>query len=115
MKNIQMPGLAMTRSFGDKAGRKAGTNGDPEMLTHKISEKDKFIVIASDGVWEYLENEEVMNIVIPFFLKNDLDLAAEKVVRISSEIWHKLSYSRDDITLIIVSLHPPNSPERESK
>lgn len=27
MKDVQMPGLAMTRSFGDKAGRKAGTNG----------------------------------------------------------------------------------------
>jgi len=29
MKDIQMPGLAMTRSFGDKAGLKAGTSGDP--------------------------------------------------------------------------------------
>lgn len=28
MKDIQMPGLAMTRSFGDKAGIKAGTNGE---------------------------------------------------------------------------------------
>jgi len=27
MKDIQMPGLAMTRSFGDKAGIRAGTNG----------------------------------------------------------------------------------------
>jgi len=27
MKDIQMPGLAMTRSFGDKAGIKAGTHG----------------------------------------------------------------------------------------
>lgn len=25
MKNIKSPGLAMTRSFGDKAGIKAGT------------------------------------------------------------------------------------------
>ena len=51
MQNIQMPGLAMTRSFGDKAGRKAGTNGDPELLVRKITENDKFLVIASDGVW----------------------------------------------------------------
>ena len=29
MKDIQMPGLAMTRSFGDKAGLRAGTNGEP--------------------------------------------------------------------------------------
>ena len=51
MKDIQMPGLAMTRSFGDKAGRKAGTNGDPELVTHTIGDADKYMVIASDGVW----------------------------------------------------------------
>lgn len=27
IKDIQLPGLAMTRSFGDKAGIKAGTHG----------------------------------------------------------------------------------------
>ncbi len=32
MKDLMMPGLAMTRSFGDKAGLKAGTSGDPEIL-----------------------------------------------------------------------------------
>lgn len=49
-----------------------------------------------------------MNIVTPFYKKNDIDMAAEKVMRISTEIWHKISYSRDDITLIIVSLNPPH-------
>ena len=29
MKEVAMPGLAMTRSFGDKAGVKAGTMGEP--------------------------------------------------------------------------------------
>lgn len=28
-------------------------------------------------------------------------------MRISTEIWHKISYSRDDITVIIISLNPP--------
>ena len=34
MKDVMMPGLAMSRSFGDKAGIKAGTNAEPEMLEH---------------------------------------------------------------------------------
>lgn len=46
-----MPGLAMTRSFGDKAGLRAGTSGEPEIMQHDIKQEDKFIVIASDGVW----------------------------------------------------------------
>ena len=29
MKDVNSPGLAMTRSFGDKMGMKAGTIGDP--------------------------------------------------------------------------------------
>ena len=37
MKDIRMPGLAMTRSFGDKAGLKAGTSGEPEILEHELS------------------------------------------------------------------------------
>lgn len=51
MKDVQMPGLAMTRSFGDKAGIKAGTTGEPELKIHGIKPEDKYIVIASDGVW----------------------------------------------------------------
>ncbi len=51
MKEVQMPGLAMTRSFGDKAGIKAGTHAEPELKVHKIEPSDKYIVIASDGVW----------------------------------------------------------------
>ena len=34
MKDILMPGLAMSRSFGDKAGIKAGTNAEPEVIEH---------------------------------------------------------------------------------
>jgi len=32
-----------------------------------LSESDKFIVIASDGVWEFLSNDEVVHIVEPFY------------------------------------------------
>ena len=42
---------------------------------------DKLIVIASDGVWEFLSNEEVANIVWPFFEKRNAEGAAEALVR----------------------------------
>ena len=51
MKDVMMPGLAMTRSFGDKAGIKSGTNAEPELIEHDIEGCDKLMVIASDGVW----------------------------------------------------------------
>lgn len=32
------------------------------MASFEIQQEDKFIILASDGVWEFLSNEEVMDI-----------------------------------------------------
>jgi serine/threonine protein phosphatase PrpC len=50
----------MTRSFGDKMGAKAGVIAEPEITEYMISYEDKFIVVASDGVFEYLSDIEVI-------------------------------------------------------
>ena len=60
--NGDSPGLAMTRSLGDKVGREAGIIHVPEVLQFEIEEDDKFIVIGSDGIWEYLQNDKVQQL-----------------------------------------------------
>ena len=40
-------------------------------------------------------------------------MGGQKVVKIASQIWQKISYSRDDITLVIVCLNPPNRQEEK--
>ena len=50
-------GLAMSRSIGDHELTKSGVIADPEFFEHKIGEEDKILIIASDGIWEYLSNE----------------------------------------------------------
>jgi serine/threonine protein phosphatase PrpC len=52
----------MTRSFGDKVGAQAGVIAVPEILEFTVTKHDRFVVIASDGVWEYLTNEEVRTV-----------------------------------------------------
>jgi serine/threonine protein phosphatase PrpC len=52
----------MSRSIGDHELRKYGVVADPEFTEHEISKNDKILIIASDGVWDYLTNEDVMNI-----------------------------------------------------
>jgi len=32
------------------------------VASFEIQQEDKFIILASDGVWEFLSNEEVMDI-----------------------------------------------------
>ena len=68
LKNEDIPGLAMTRSFGDAIAARVGVNAVPEIKEFTLTTDDKIIVLASDGVWEFLENQEVANIVYPFFL-----------------------------------------------
>ncbi|XP_004243332.1 probable protein phosphatase 2C 52 [Solanum lycopersicum] len=57
------PGLAMARAFGDFCLKEYGVISVPEFSHHILTERDKFIVLASDGVWDVLSNEEVIEIV----------------------------------------------------
>jgi serine/threonine protein phosphatase PrpC len=51
MAKQQLPGLAMTRAFGDTIGVKAGVIATPEIMEHDIKQGDCFLAAASDGVW----------------------------------------------------------------
>lgn len=57
------PGLAMARAFGDFCLKEYGVISIPEFSHRILTERDKFIVLASDGVWDVLSNEEVIEIV----------------------------------------------------
>ncbi len=98
LKNEDIPGLAMTRSFGDEVAGRVGVIAEPgkifvvvynylEILELDLCKDDKFIVLASDGVWEFLSNEDVAQIVLPFFEKRNAESAAEALVRESYLRW----------------------------
>lgn len=86
-----------------------GVISEPEVGYFEISEEDKFIVIASDGVWEFLSNKVVVNIVVPYYLKNDPVGACEQLVLESTAAWKKKEYSVDDITAIVIFLNKNSS------
>ena len=57
LKNKQVPGLAMTRSIGDMAAATVGVTAEPEVKVFpNLTRNDKFIVIASDGIFDRLSN-----------------------------------------------------------
>lgn len=57
------PGLAMARAFGDFCLKDYGVISIPEFSHRLLTERDQFIVLASDGVWDVLSNDEVVEIV----------------------------------------------------
>jgi serine/threonine protein phosphatase PrpC len=58
-----VPGLAMTRSFGDQVAASVGVNAVPEVYHRVLGEGDRFLILASDGVWEFITNEEAVDMV----------------------------------------------------
>jgi serine/threonine protein phosphatase PrpC len=62
--NANTPGLAMSRSIGDTLGTQLGVIPTPIVTEYKLhAGNDFFIVAGSDGIWDVMENAEVINYV----------------------------------------------------
>ena len=102
IKEEEVPGLAMTRSFGDRVAATVGVMSEPEIKEFKFEEGDKFMIIASDGIWEFISSQECINIIKDFYDKNDLKGCCEYLYQESSKRWLKEEEVIDDTTLILV-------------
>lgn len=65
--------LSVSRSFGDLDNTPHVTH-IPEIYNYEIDETVEFIVMACDGVWDVLRNEEVVNFVRDHKNENHIDL-----------------------------------------
>lgn len=104
LKNEEIPGLAMSRSLGDRVAHSVGVTCEPEIFETVLSKDDKFIVIASDGIWEFLPNDEVVEMIVPFYEANDPDGACEFLIKESVKHWKEEDEIIDDITIIVIFL-----------
>ena len=96
------PGIAMSRSIGDFIASKLGVIPEPKFIDEKIDKDTKFIVVASDGIWEFLDNDTVKNMVMPFYEKNDPNGACKELIKKATEFWNQEDVVVDDITVIVV-------------
>ena len=96
------PGIAMSRSIGDLIASTLGVIPEPKFIEDKLDKDTKFIVVASDGVWEFLDNNTVRDIVMPNNEKNDPNGACKELIKKSTEWWNKEDIVVDDITVVVV-------------
>ncbi|KAI3979509.1 hypothetical protein MKX01_001701 [Papaver californicum] len=97
LPNEKYPGLAMTRAFGDFDLKDYGIIPIPQISHHHLKINDKFVVLASDGVWDVLSNKEVVSIAS----SARPETAAKEVVDAAVNSWkQKFPYSKmDDISV----------------
>lgn len=106
LKHEELPGLAMSRSLGDKIAHSVGVSSLPEVTTTYLGVDDKFIVIGTDGVWEFLSNEEIAEIVLPFYQMNQPEAAANAIVKEAYKKWREQEEVVDDITTVVIFVEP---------
>ena len=102
-------GLAMSRSIGDGECKSVGVIADPEVTHFVLSppdtpsgDGDLFVIVASDGVWEFIDSTEACAIVGKY--KNATE-ACSQLVHEAASRWKRFEGSyRDDITAIVAFL-----------
>jgi serine/threonine protein phosphatase PrpC len=97
-------GLALTRSFGDEILSKIGVICEPEVKEFILGKDDKFIIIGTDGLWEYITSQECVEIVKEFYLKSDIQGAINYLFKESAKRWITEQDVIDDITIILIFL-----------
>ncbi|CAB82286.1 putative protein [Arabidopsis thaliana] len=104
MPDDDCPGLAMSRAFGDFCLKDYGLVCIPDVFCRKVSREDEFVVLATDGIWDVLSNEEVVKVVGSC---KDRSVAAEMLVQRAARTWRtKFPASKaDDCAVVVLYLN----------
>lgn len=98
-QNGMYPGTAFTRSIGDSIAEKIGVVATPEVSTVQLNANHPFFVVASDGVFEFLSSQTVVDMVSKYPDPKD---ACSAIAAKSYKRWLQHETRTDDITIIIV-------------
>ncbi|KAJ9551237.1 hypothetical protein OSB04_015282 [Centaurea solstitialis] len=113
LPNSDSPGLAMARAFGDFCLKDFGLISVPDVFYHRVTDRDEFVILATDGVWDVLSNKEAVEIVAA---APGRSTAARALVDCATRAW-KLKYptsKTDDCAAVCLFLdQKPKTVEKE--
>ncbi|XP_066358830.1 probable protein phosphatase 2C 48 isoform X3 [Miscanthus floridulus] len=106
--NRESPGLAMSRAFGDYCVKDCGVISVPEVTQRRITSGDQSVILATDGVWDVLSNDEAVQIVAG---TPDREKAAKRLVECAVRAWRRKrrGIAVDDCSAICLFFHSPPS------
>jgi hypothetical protein len=112
IKGQEYPGTAFTRSLGDSIAETIGVNAEAEILSVDLTVNDKYLVIASDGIFEFLTNQDVIDMCSAS--TNPLE-ACEMLTKAAYDQWLKYERRTDDISVIVCFLESDYQPSKEDE
>ncbi|CAH0482350.1 unnamed protein product [Peronospora belbahrii] len=115
LQDVDMPGLAMSRSFGDSVAKTVGVTAEPdvtivEKLKFSSSERKNgghpaaFAVLASDGIWEFMTTDECIDFVSTCIIDcgSSSQEACNALIEEAYDRWDAEEDMVDDITAAVV-------------
>ena len=103
-KGCDYPGIAISRSLGDKIAELIGVIAEPEILEFEINDRSKYIIMGSDGLFDYLSNYDIISIGGSLLNKNNPEKACLAIIDRAAEIFKEKEKRIDDITINIIIL-----------
>ena len=91
------PGLMVTRSVGDGVASSIGVTAVPEVFVVPLERTVRFLVVATDGIWDMLSNEEVVEMVCRHL--HEPETACNALVAAASAKWRATIGHADNITV----------------
>jgi protein phosphatase PTC1 len=88
--------LIITRAFGDNSLKRYGVIVTPYISKNFLSDKDKYIVLASDGVWDVIQDDELLKLSQTI---SNSDEFAKLIIKTSL-----LRGTQDNISCIVIKL-----------
>lgn len=61
-KYAWIPGLAMSRAFGNTIAREVGVISEPDVLSHPLQPEDAFVILGTDGFWDFIQPSRAVEI-----------------------------------------------------
>lgn len=99
--HMDVPGLAMSRSLGDTVAHTAGVISEPEFTERKLNpDEDKFILVATDGLWEFMTNEECVDMAVETG-RGNAQRSVDVLVEEARARWMREEQVIDDTTVIV--------------
>jgi len=90
------------RSLGDSVAHTAGVSSEPEFTERELDPAtDKFVVVASDGLWEFVSNQETVQYVDA---TSSPTSSVEVLVKEANKRWMEEEQVIDDTTVITAFL-----------
>lgn len=109
LRDRWIPGLAVSRAFGDHIAKGAGIISSPDITSlslksyasEKVKGSRQIMILGTDGLWEWIDNQDAMELAWSMNSAND---AAHALAEMAQKNWALYCQGQacDDVTVAVV-------------